>query len=396
MKNRIRIITFFLVLAGLASLPAHGVTPQGPVVQKSINEFALKLLPKLAQPGKNTLISPFSISMALSMTANGAAGSTRTAMLKALQISDVKLDQINHDYNQLMKLYQKSDVTIDIANSLWGRPDLAFRKAFLKKNREAYDAKIQLLNFLKPGVASIINAWVAEQTQNKIEEIIDRVDPSAILYLINAIYFNGKWSQAFDKKLTKEAPFKLQDGTELKLPFMKQNGRYKHLKTNQFEAIALPYGKGDFAFYIFLPKAGVSVQSFVKKLQYSNWQSWMTQFRKMPGNISLPRFTLEYEVELSEALKALGMALAFSQAADFSDMVPPPLRAAISQVKHKTFMEVTEVGTEAAAATSVEVVMTASLPPQPFELLIDRPFVCAIRDERSGALLFIGAVSAPK
>ena len=254
------------------------------------------------------------------------------------------------------------------------------------------------LNFADPGSVATINDWVGRNTAGKIPKIIDRIDANDILFLINAIYFKGKWTAQFKKELTKQQPFTPADRNKIQVPMMTQSGSYQYYETPDFQAISLPYGNRRWNLRIFLPSAGRTLPQFLKSLTAANWDTWMRSFHKRDGDISLPRFRIEYEKELNNALKALGMEVAFDRSrADFSAMLQTSERAYIKQVKHKTFVEVNEEGTEAAAATSVGVQVTSvEVPMQKFRMVVDRPFFCAIRDEQTGAVLFLGAINNVK
>jgi serpin B len=216
-----------------------------------------------------------------------------------------------------------------------------------------------------------------------------------MLYLINAIYFYGAWTKPFDNAATRDRSFTLLDGSEKMHPMMYQDGRYRYLRGEGFEAVALPYGDESMSMYVFLPDRGSSLAAFLGTLGPDSWEQWMEGFRSMSGSIVLPRFTVEYGIELADVLTTLGMGIAFdAEEADFSLMSPLPLY--IGRVMHKTFVEVNEQGTEAAAATSVEMLLTAVRPSETFSMVVDRPFFCAIRDDATGALLFIGAVVDPQ
>jgi len=201
--------------------------------------------------------------------------------------------------------------------------------------------------------------------------------------------------EQFDKDKTVERPFYLADGTQKEHPMMSQSGEYQYYEDDTVQAISLPYGKGRLSFYVFLPRETVSLDTFEQQLTPENWQQWINQFGKRDGSIVLPRFKLEYEIQLNEALKALGMDVAFDRRANFSNMTEADVL--INQVKHKTFVEVNEEGTEAAAATSVGIIPTsATFPQPPFEMVVDRPFFCAIRDNQTGTILFMGSIREPK
>ncbi|HIK09189.1 MAG TPA: serpin family protein [Oscillatoriaceae cyanobacterium M33_DOE_052] len=363
------------------------------------NRFGFNLFTRLQQQEsqENLFISPTSISTALAMVYNGAKGDTQTAIAKTLSLEEISLADLNQGNAALKADLETGDekVGIDIANSLWLGKNVAFLPDFIQRVGETYQAKISTLDFAnQQEAADVINAWVKEQTQGKIEEIVDDVDPNTIAFLVNAIYFQGQWSEEFNTADTKEMPFTLLDGTQKQHPMMSQSGDYSYYDNEQFQAVALPYGEGRWSLYVFLPKPGVSLDKFYQTLTAENWEKWMQQFSSQPGNIKLPRFKVEYEINLNHSLKAMGMEVAFDrEKADFSGMTEE--KAAIDKVQHKTFVEVNEEGTEAAAATSVGIVAT-SMPPPPFEMVVDRPFFAAIRDGETGTILFMGSIVNPE
>ncbi len=216
-----------------------------------------------------------------------------------------------------------------------------------------------------------------------------------MLFLVNAVYFKGKWTSAFDRANTADGYFTAASGVRQQRPMMRQRGDYQYLENENFQAISLPYGEGDWSMYVFLPSQTSSLSSFEKNLTPANWDAWIDDFELGSGEIVMPRFKVEYEVTLNNALKAMGMGVAFDpQRADFSGMLQTSLRPFISEVKHKAFAEVNEEGTEATAATSTEVrVISAMIPSKKFRMVVDRPFFFAIRDNTSGALLFLGSVT---
>ncbi|MEH2296380.1 serpin family protein [Nostoc sp.] len=372
-------------------------------IVESSNKFGFKLFSEVLkndQAGKNVFISPSSVAIALAMTYNGASGTTQLAIAKTLELQGLNLQEINSSYKAALKqLLDNSDpnVQLKIANSLWANKNVSFRPDFLQRTQDFYQAKVSNLNFQDAAAPSIINNWVKENTNGKIEQIIAKIEPSDVLFLINAIYFKGKWSKEFDKSQTAQYPFYSTPGKPKQHPMMSQDGDYRYYESQQFQAVSLPYGKdGKFSFYIFLPKQNSNLKAFYQNLNVENWEKWMTQFSKQEGFIRLPRFKTDYEVTLNNALKTLGMAEAFSDKANFSGMTKS-LNLNISEVKHKTFVEVNEEGTEAAAVTSVGIVATALREePEPFRMIVDRPFFCAIRDNQTGRVLFMGSILDPQ
>ncbi|WP_421658749.1 serpin family protein [Leptothermofonsia sp. ETS-13] len=363
-------------------------------------QFGFKLFSEILKQdrNKNIFVSPSSVAIALAMTYNGASGETQKAMAKALELNGMSLQALNQANANLKELLQNPDpkVQLAIANSIWARQDVSFKPDFMQRNQTFYGAEIANLNFNDPKSKSIINGWVKDNTRGKIEEIIDSINPRDVLFLINAIYFKGDWTKPFDKKLTAEKPFYRPDGSSKQHPLMSQRGEFRYFETDRFQAVSLPYGEGQrMSMDILLPKKPYSASDFYQDLTAENWQQWVTRFRSRPGTVQIPRFKLEYDIELKRTLSALGMAVAFDGSrSDFSGISSTPTR--INQVKHKTFVEVNEEGTEAAAVTSIGIRATSAIVDEPFSMVVDRPFFCTIRDNRSGTVVFMGAIVDPQ
>ncbi len=361
--------------------------------------FALKLFTTLAERerGKNVFISPASVALALALAANGARGATWRAIAQALELGDLDLDTLNRANGELMQTLGHIDpqIKLAIANSLWVRNDIALDPEFLRRCQTAYSAEIASLNFADPKSMSIINDWVSRQTNGKIERIVDRIDRDALLFLINAIYFKGNWARQFDPRLTEAGTFTPLTGQSKSHPMMSQHGTYRYYASNEFQAISLPYGSERVAMDVFLPTQRSNLTAFCQALSSARWQRWQAQFAKTEGSIQLPRFKLAYETSLNDTLKTLGMDIAFGSAADFSGMCRSETKVHIDEVKHKTFVEVNEAGTEAAAVTSVGMMRASFMPKKTFRMIVDRPFFCAIRDTQTGAILFMGAIVDP-
>ncbi|PSB14340.1 proteinase inhibitor I4 serpin [filamentous cyanobacterium CCP1] len=360
--------------------------------------FGLQLFSQLQQEtiAENLLISPSSVVLALTMTYNGANGTTQQAMAEALQLQGLSLAEVNQANAALYHSLENADqVTLSIANALWARDGFDFNADFLQRNQTFYQAEITALDFASPQAVSQINEWVSQNTEGKIPTIVDQLSPDAVLYLMNAIYFKGNWTTPFDPDITTDRPFYLPDGTEKRHPMMQQEGRLAYYETEQFQAVALPYGDDRrLSMYIFLPQPDYTLEEFSESLTPENWDTWMAQFSMQTGTLQLPRFTFEYSTSLNDALSALGMSIAFSDQADFSNLSNEP--TAISEVLHKTFIEVNEEGTEAAAATSVEIITLSAPVDPPFQMTVDRPFFFAIRDNQTQTVLFLGSVIAPE
>jgi len=360
--------------------------------------FGFKLFAEIVKQdtGKNIFVSPASVAIALAMTYNGAGGETKQAMAGALQLHGMSLEEVNRANAALRAILENPDpkVQLDIANSLWARKGIIFKPVFMKRNEDFYGAEVTTLDFDDPAAPSTINSWVSKKTNGKINKIIESISSDAILFLINAIYFKGNWTVEFAKEKTEERPFYLLDGRQENHSMMSQSGNYRYYRGENFQGVSLPYGENKrVSMYIFLPNKDFSLKEFLESLNAENWKNWMSQFHMMEGSIVLPRFKLEYELNLNNALKALGMEVAFDKSrANFENMYPisSGVNVFINEVKHKTFLEVDEQGTEAAGVTSVEMRITSI--GQEFSMIVDRPFFCAIRDNETGTILFMGSI----
>jgi serpin B len=339
--------------------------------------------------------------LALAMTYNGAEGETRRALADALGLDGMSLEEVNRAAADLRSALGSSDpkVQLRVANSLWAKKGFSPKPAFVQRSKEYYAAEVASLDFASPAATATINSWVSRNTEGRIEGVIDRIDSDVILLLVNAIYFKGQCQISFQKEKTQDDVFRLADGRSKKLPMMFQSGKYFYQKGKDFQAVIIPYGSGRMSMYVFLPDANIRFDQFERNVTQENWESWMTGFRLAPGELTLPRFRIEYAADLNDMLQALGMAEAFDPArADFSGIAEPRAgqRIYISKVRHKAFAEVNEEGTVAAAVTSVEMsVDSVQQPQENFVMKVDRPFFFAIRDNATGTVLFLGSVVDP-
>lgn len=348
------------------------------------------------ESGGNVVLSPFSARLALAMAYNGASGGTLAAMAETLDLQDASLEEVNARFAELLSYLREADeqVVLEIANSLWGNRQVRFYEDFIGRCRDSYGADVETLDYSDPASAEVINDWVKEKTHEKIERIVDELDPYyGVMTLINALYFNGKWSSRFDPGLTEERDFHFPGGETGKVPMMRQSGEYLYCESRDFQAVSLPYGGGRLSMYVFLPKTDVTYRDFLAGLNELKWEQWMGDFASLEGDIALPRFTVEYEANLNDALKAMGMEPAFQEG--FGAMGPEGEGFFLSEVKQKTYIDVNEEGTEAAAVTGVEVELTSAVEGPRFSMVVDRPFFFAIRDNASGALLFMGSIVDP-
>ena len=399
-----------LLFAGCNELPSDifdqkEVEPETGTVDNRVvtanTKFGFNLFNAIrkTEQNKNIFISPFSVSVALAMTLNGASGETEQAMTNTLQLQGVDSESINMGYAGLRHALHTSDpkVILAIANSLWARQDVPFKQDFLQQNTRFFGAEVSTLDFTDPNTLTTINQWVNTNTNGKIPKILDEINSDAVLFLINAIYFKGSWQTEFDPAHTRDGTFYLATGAEKQVPMMTRNGDYAFYENYEakFQAISLPYGNGRMSMYIFLPYRESDINTFLDSLNTENWENWVSQLREQELFLSMPKFKLEYEKTLNNPLHALGMGIAFAPGrADFSrmaDLEGLGKNLYIGEVLHKAVVEVNEEGTEAAAVTSIGVRAT-SLPPQ---FIVDRPFFFAIRDNETKTALFMGTVMDP-
>jgi len=371
--------------------------------QKSLieadNSFGFELFKQInsaTSEDKNLFISPLSISMALSMTLNGAAGTTLEGMKTALQLPTLTTQEIN-EINQFLldKLISLDPkVRLAIANSIWYRKDFYVLPDFLTTNQKYYQAQVSPLDFSGQDALKTINNWVYDQTGKKIEKIVNQIDPEDVMFLINAIYFKGDWKMKFDKNKTADEDFYLSDGNQLSVPFMKQKITANYYTNDNVEAIELPYGRGNYSMVVMVPKGNYSVTDLINGMNSDTWKSWKKEFSETKDiNLKLPKFRFEYEITLNDILSAMGMQEAFSDQADFTG-INPIGQLYISEVKHKSFIEVNEEGTEAAAATSVGISFTSV--PQEIWFSADKPFLFFITELNTGCILFMGKIARPE
>ena len=378
------------------------LTPAEKGLIEADNSFGLKLFKEVVfeeETNINICISPLSVSMALGMTYNGANGSTEEAMRTTLELSDLTLEEINESYKSLIEYLVGLDpeVEFDIANSIWYHERFTenIKEDFLDRCNTYFDAEISSLDFSNPNASKeTMNNWVSDNTNGKIEEIVDYVDPFYdLMFLLNAIYFNGTWVYEFNKDETKDTLFYLPDGSEINCMMMEVRGYFAYFENSTFQLVDLPYGDGNYSMTIFLPKAGQDIDSLIAEFTPDKWTEWINNLSEDSLDLYFPKFTTEYKIKdkLKDVLTELGMGIAFDVQADFSKMVEG-MQVWIDRVIHKTFLEVYEEGTEAAAATCVVMVWGS---PTGLIMRINRPFLFVIREKNSGIILFIGKIVNP-
>jgi serine protease inhibitor len=348
---------------------------------------------------ENFMISPLSVSLALSMAYNGAETETKAQMEEAMRIKGFTRDDLNVINQSLTKALTSADekVIMEIANSIWYRKSYSVQQSFLDANKTYYDAEVKASDFGNPATISLINNWVSDKTHTKIPSIIQEIPAEAVLYLINAIYFNGTWAKEFNPESTQQLGFETGNGNFVTTDIMGRKDSLNYLSNETFSAIELPYGRGNFNMLVMLPNEDKQVSDIISQMNPENWEKWKNALKFTNSiDIRLPKFKIEFDIKLNNILKAMGMELAFTEQADFSG-INPGRDLFISYVKHKTFVEVDEEGTEAAAVTIIGFEVTSIGPGEDKWTYFHctRPFLFAITEKETGAILFMGKVGNP-
>lgn len=402
---------FVAMIPGNGNAQVHPTIPLSTMVGSStpdqqsrdagnaVNTFGLKLLREVTaqRHQENTFLSPLSIFTALTMAESGAAGKTRDAMRQAMAVpAELSDDALHQSASAMLKsLRAQKGVELAIANALWSDLSTTLAANFVKQCHELYDAEATSLDFSQPSAADTINRWVSDNTRGKIPSIVDPTTVQASkAILTNAVYFKGKWEEPFPKDETRPGPFHMANGKEKQVPLMHLSsikGGYRN--GDGFEAAALGYeGSPTIRFYALLPAPGRTPEDILAKIKV---ETLRIPTERVDFDLRLPKFTLDYEAKLRDALTRMGMSIAFENSADFSPMGSPPVK--IGQVLHKTRLEVDEEGTVAAAATAVVMAPTAVMRPEPKKVLVfDRPFAILLCDTETGTILFAGVVYDPK
>ena len=367
------------------------------------NAFGLELFQNVTTAeteAENIMISPLSVSLALAMTYNGADGETKTAMEETLKVHGLTTDEINSSYQTLVNALKSLDekVILEIADAIFYRQDFTVEDDFITVNQQYYDAEVSPLDFNSSDALETINNWVADKTNDKITSIINNIPGEAVMFLLNAIYFNGIWQKEFNEESTQEQSFYLVDNSTVSVEMMSKVDTVEYTSNDLFSAIKLPYGGGNYNMLVFLPESDKTTGDIIERLDTDNWENWMDSFEATQGvQIQLPKFKFEYGIELNNILSEMGMEITFSSDADFTG-INKDGGLYIGFVKHKSFIDVNEEGTEAAAVTVVGIYNTVSDENKnnyiPF--YVNKPFLFAITEKDTGAILFIGEVNHPE
>lgn len=399
--------SLFLLFSGCSKSPEE-ILPKEPVqidlnatqvaLVESGNSFAFDIFRKImenADASENIVFSPLSISYALSMTLNGANGETRQAMLEALRTNGITPDEINSSFSDLTDALLTVDkrVLMTIANSVWTENDFAVKKSFIDILTNYYDAESQSFDINDATAPSKINAWIENKTNGLIKDMISKLNDNTVMLLINAIYFKGKWNSQFDADETAQKPFYKPAGSSVSVSMMKQKSDFQVYDGDGFILGEFPYGQGNFVMDIILPDAQNGVTALLPSITNDAFNGWTGQLAEHEVNLSLPRFKYGFKIQLKDILSDMGMGIAFTDGADFTNIATaPPLL--INDVTHQAFIETNEEGTEAAAATIVDI-GTTSIGPTPVAFNADHSFIYIIREITTNSVIFMGRVADP-
>jgi serine protease inhibitor len=365
---------------------------------ESGNSFAFDIFSQVLKntgQNENVMISPLSISYALSMTLNGANGTTRIAMLDALKLNGISVDAINNSYKNLTSALLSVDkrVLMSIANSVWIENNFTVKKSFTDILTDYYNADAEKFDIKDASAPDKINSWIEDNTNGLIKKMIDKLEDNTVMLLINAIYFKGKWKSKFDESNTIQMPFYKSTGNQVNIPMMKQKTDFNVYAGNGFMLAEFPYGQGNFVMDVILPDEHDGLSNILTSISDDSFFAWLSQMSERETDVSFPRFKYGFKKTLKEVLTDMGMGIAFTDWADFSN-ITDQYDLLINDVTHQSFIETNEEGTEAAAATVVEIGVT-SMPPAALVFKMDHPFLYIIRETTTNSIIFMGQVVDP-
>ena len=367
----------------MAAMVSCGTEPEAPS-QGSRTGFALsffKNVNAIVEKGENVVVSPYSAGVALSMLAEGAEGETRAEFDNALNGCIFKAEDLGNN----------DTITVKSSNSVWVDNDFSIRNSYVNLLEKDFDAFIDALSFADPATVKAINDWCAENTNGKIDEIIDRLDPSAVMVLVNALYFNAPWEDEFSPSLTKEADFHGVTKNS-KVQMMNRSARMNYAEYYGCQMVELPYAGGRYSMIVILPPAGMDADAMMQYVGESIYDMAMGMFQPRQVRFKMPKAKIETSLILNQALKNMGIKSAFTTAADFKGIAAMgPL--VLDQVKQKCYIDISEKGTEAAAVTSAQIRLTSARPEaEPVEMTVDRPYLFIITDKTNGNILLAGKI----
>ncbi len=395
LKKHKTLTTAFIVFALLSiNTGAQEITQAG-------NRFAFNLLSHIVDQSyqDNIFFSPLSIDLALTMTCNGADSETRDAMARVLQMDGFQLSDINRANHDLLERLEsnESNSRLNIANSIWVENSFPVNENFTDTVASYYNSEIVNLPFDQEAV-NRINQWVSDRTNARIKRMIDRLSPDAVMVLLNAIYFKGQWKYEFPNRQSMIRTFHLLNGDTSLTPMMTQTEKFMYAESDGVQIVELPYSGDDLSMLIVLPDESEPYEEFLKSLTTQRINDWRRQLSQAKGTVTIPKIKLDYELNLNDILKSMGMQIAFEPRANFSKMLQPGQSGLyIGDVLHKAFVSINEEGTEAAASTAVIMLKATSLAPEEtFTFTADHPYFFVIQDNDTGTILFMGSITRPQ
>lgn len=383
----------FMILVTTTVFSASPEISSGQV--KNNNEFAFQLYRQLQKNDGNLFFSPYSISAAMAITANGARGDTLKQIKETLHLSDdynSSFMMMKANFNQIAA---QKNIQLSIANSLWLQQNQPVEPSFTTLIEKYYAAQIASVNFSDKATRKTINALVSRQTKDKITNIIsaDTLNQNTMMVIINAVYFSGNWEKPFETENTKNAPFFTSSKRKISVPMMYQKDLFKYTTIPGAQLLEMPYRGKALSMLIILPESPQLLKTIEDRLGTEQLSQWLNQLEDSEVKVFFPKFRINNEFELKDTLRQLGIVNAFSNLADFSG-INGKTDLSISMVRHMAFVAVDETGTEAAAATAV--IVDRKLLPMPLPVFrASRPFIFIIRDRTSGSILFMGRMSEP-
>ncbi len=400
-----------LFAVALSMPPAFAAPPRqaSPPDAGDAADFALTLYRETAalKPGKNALVSPFSAREAVGLAYVGARGETAAGLARTLRAAS--REDFVASLKRTRREIQAADplTTVESANSLWLRSQWRFLDSYVARAKDGFDAEVFSRDF-SPSVVAEADAWVSRRTHGKITKAVEELKPDDVAVLLNTVYFKGVWKRPFDKSKTKDRDFRLASGRSILHPRMAFGllrpgdlNEFSYFEDADLQAVRLPYGSGRLAMIVLLPAKTTTLAAIAGKLSGTWWRTLRARMEDRAGEVELPRFKSRASMRLNDPLIAMGAGAAFDDRADFRDMAEargPQEMLRISEVRQEAVVEVDETGTVAAAKTAVLVArkFVALREPPPFVFIADRPFLFAIEDAASGALLFVGSLQDPR
>lgn len=369
------------------------------VMAEEATDFAFRFFQQVNESEKaetNWMVSPLSASMALGMMTNGADGNTLAEMKATLGFSEASIDEMNAYYRRLLTELPDLDNTtqLRLANSIWINEEFGVKSPFVDVNKQMYDAQVTNLDFSSPNATSTINNWCSEKTNGLITKALEKINPDAEMFLLNALYFKGIWKKGYKflKENTQEGDFTCADGSIVQVPMMHQTNSFKYTSNEYFQIARFDYGNGSYGMTILLPNEELTLDKSLEALTFKNWKEWSKEYRSQKLQVKFPHLDIKYKKDLIGDMNTLGIKDAFNSSADFSGISSE--RLYLSLFEQFIYLKVDEEGTEAAAVTIGGLSNSVDTPtPLPIEFHLNRPFAFMITENSTGAVLFMGKVT---